>query len=66
MGEYYGVYNGISVVVMEDSYFLTGYRNTYIPRRKHRKYRIQKKWINRYGYIYEPVYDFTKSWGEFI
>lgn len=62
MGEYYGMYNGISVMVLEDGYFLTGYRNTYIPRRKHRKRRIQKKWIKRYGYIYEPVYDFTKGW----
>lgn len=62
MNKYSGVYGGLKVVVLDDSYFLTGYQKTTTPRRKHHKRRIQKKWIKRYGYVYVPIYDFTKSW----
>ena len=62
MNEYADIYGGLKVVVLDDSYFLTGYQKTTTPRRRHHKRRIQKKWIKRYGYVYVPIYDFTKSW----
>lgn len=42
-------YNGFKVVIIPDIV------KDYIQRRKHRKKRINKKWIKRYGY--RPVYD---------
>lgn len=38
---------GIKVFVTEDC-------GTFIPRRKHKKCRIQKKWLKRYGKTFEP------------
>ena len=42
-----GYFNGIKVFVTESCV-------TSVPRRKHKKHRIQKKWLKRYGETFEP------------
>lgn len=48
-------------ITRPDSYF-TMIESTIMPRRYHRKKRIQKKWIKRYGYkrIYRKEFEFKK------
>ena len=42
-----GYFNGIKVFVTENCV-------TSVPRRKHKKRRIQKKWLKRYGKTFKP------------
>lgn len=38
---------GIRIIVTEDC-------GTFVPRRKNKKRRIQKKWLKRYGKVFKP------------
>lgn len=68
-----GYFNGIKVFVTESCVIS-------VPKRKHKKRRIQKKWLKRYGIIFEPfrglvgaelinenvLYCHPKFWDKFI
>lgn len=68
-----GYFNGVKVFVTEGCV-------TSVPRRKHKKHRIQKKWLKRYGKTFEPfrglivaklynetvLYCHPKYWDKFI
>lgn len=43
-----GYFYGVRVIVTE-------HLGTYVPKRKHKKRRIQKKWVKRYGNIFKPL-----------
>ena len=43
-----GYFNGVKV-------FVTEHCVTSVPRRKHKKRRIQKKWLKKYGKTFEPL-----------
>ena len=68
-----GYFNGVKVFVTEGCV-------TSVPRRKHKKRRIQKKWLKRYGKIFKPyrglvgadlynekvLYCHPKYWDKFV
>ena len=68
-----GYFNGVKVFVTESCV-------TSVPRRKHKKHRIQKKWLKMYGIIFKPyrglvvadlytekvLYCHPKYWDKFV
>ena len=53
--------DGLPIVILDDTYFITGYEKPKRVRTHHKK-RIDKKWKKRFGYELKPIYNFHNAW----